>query len=153
MKSPWDNNVCRNATGLYGCVVFVVLSPLGPGCLPSAWSASSYSFTQNRREDNNVKYLKAKLGYRKIKSQVPRPWQTIGQRPRLVTPQSSTHQKHRTNSRPFVWLRPSSSIRPPRPYQLIHHVLCVHGHDDASGLLTGGCICLAAIEGRTCCLS
>ncbi|KAG7241137.1 hypothetical protein INR49_025880 [Caranx melampygus] len=28
---------------------------------------------ENRREDNNVKYLKAKLGYRKIKSQVPRP--------------------------------------------------------------------------------
>lgn len=31
----------------------------------------------HRGQDNNVKYLKAKLGYRKIKTQVPRHWLTI----------------------------------------------------------------------------
>lgn len=36
-------------------------------------AGSSSSFTQNRGQDNNVKYLKAKLGYKKIKTQVPKP--------------------------------------------------------------------------------
>lgn len=43
----------------------------------SPGSSSSLSFTHDGGQDNNVKYPKVTLGYGKIKTQVPRPRQTI----------------------------------------------------------------------------
>lgn len=51
----------------------------------------------HRGRENNVKYLKAKLGYRKIKTQFPRPRQTIPTTASVcvVTPISSLNGKAR----------------------------------------------------------
>lgn len=56
--------------------VFLLLIPL---CLSGAhWALFPHRiilpsfFTQNSGQENNVKYLKAELGYEKIKTQVPK---------------------------------------------------------------------------------
>lgn len=109
----------------------------------------------HRGQDNNVKYLKAKLGYRKIKTQVPRPWQTIPSSAASVWGHSYFLTQPDTQNPPQP-LSATSLTRKQLTYRLtiwlMHHVLYIHCHDDACGLLSGDCICLAAIQGRTCSL-
>lgn len=93
---------CDCGMSIYIChFVYECLPPSAHSCLfvlclfiALSFSVGSYSsccFTQNRGQDNNVKHLKAKLGHRKIKDQVPRPRQTI-RHPRLVTTISSSNR-------------------------------------------------------------
>lgn len=118
----------------------------------STGPSSLFSFTQKRGQDNNVKYLKATPGCRKIKTQFPRPWKTI---PRTASPSGHSYLLTDAQNQPQT-----SSAVSLTPQQLLyrstvralHHVLCMHCHDDVSGLFSGDFICLAAVQGRACSL-
>lgn len=109
-------------------------------------------FTQTRgREGNNVKYLKAKLELRKIKTQVPRRCLTIRRR--------ASWSLH-VHLQPPTWHAPPSRCRILliwkrliwQTLHLGHHVLCIQCHANAPGFFGCACVCLAAVPWKSCSL-
>lgn len=85
--------------------------------------------------------------YRKIKTRVPRTWQTTPlQHQCVVTPISSPTTE--TNSTAASVFCDSESAHPTYlTVQAARHVLFLHCHDGAGWLLGGDCVCPAAIQG------
>lgn len=86
-------------------------------------------------------------GYGKIKTQVPRPWQTTPLQHQCVVTSISSPTTEASPAAAFVFYELRTSSPAHLTIQTSRHVLFLRCHNDAHWLVGGDCICPAAIRG------